>query len=383
MRRSLGAAVVVCVASATALLLAHAAPAQNAPNGPPAGQIAPAMNLEQIKTPPGLPSLTVTNAAGSVAHLFPTVARAAALRAQNTLYFGGDPPLVYHSGGSIMPTLTIYNIFWVPPTLQNGGSTGMSNSYGSLMIRLAQDYGGHGIDNNNTQYFQTIGATTTYIKNSGNFGAFFVDNSAYPASGCSDSATPGNCITDAQIQAEITKVMGIKGWTGGLTHIFMLYTSSGEGSCFDSTSTSCAYTQYCAYHGFISGSPDVIYSNMPFGDTTNCQEPGIPSPNGDAVADAVTTAASHEITEAVTDPLLNAWFTAGLGYEIGDLCAYDYGNSDTGTFNTYDSGKANQSWNGHFYELQTEFDNHAYAGTGNTKGCVQTGPFALGPSSGL
>lgn len=345
--------------------------------------IAPAMRLEEIKTPPGLPRLTVTNARGHVAHLFPTVNAAHALRAQNTLYFGGDPPLVYHTGGSIMPSVTIYNIFWVPAKLQNGGSTGMTTAYGLLMNRLATDYPGHGIDNNNTQYFQRIGTTTTFISNSGGFGGFFVDTSPYPASGCTDTATPGNCITDAQIQAEIQKAMTTKGWTGGLTNIFMLYTSSGEGSCFDSTSTSCAYTQYCAYHSFIPGTPDVIYANMPFGDTTDCQQPGIPSPNSNPVADAVTTAASHEISEAMTDPILDAWFTASSGFEIGDLCAYDYGNSDTGTFNTYDAGKANQSWNGHFYELQTEFDNHAYAVTAKVNGCVQTGPFALGPSSGL
>src|SRR5260370_4637021 len=37
----------------------------------------------------------------------------------------------------------------------------------------------------------------------------FVDNSPYPASGCTDIATPGNCITDAQIQAEIRKVIAL------------------------------------------------------------------------------------------------------------------------------------------------------------------------------
>lgn len=53
--------------------------------------------------------------------------------------------------------------------------------------------------------------------------------------------------------------------------MFLLFTSSGEGSCFDGTSTSCAYTQYCAYHGYF-GSPisPVIYGNMPYADLTYC-----------------------------------------------------------------------------------------------------------------
>ena len=87
---------------------------------------------------------------------------------------------------------------------------------------LLADYPFHGIDNNNTQYFQTVGSTTTYILNAGSFGGFAVDTSPYPASGCTDSFTLGNCITDAQIQAEIQKVMASKGWTGGLKNQFLL-----------------------------------------------------------------------------------------------------------------------------------------------------------------
>ena len=66
------------------------------------------------------------------------------------------------------------------------------------------------------------------------------------------------------------------------------------------------------------------------------------------------------MSEAITDPELNGWHNS-QGNEIGDLCEYNYGT------NTWDSGKANQMWNGRFYELQQEFDNHVSA-------CVQLGP---------
>lgn len=58
------------------------------------------------------------------------------------------------------------------------------------------------------------------------------------------------------------------------------------------------------------------------------------------------------MTEANTDPELDAWYSS-TGEEIGDLCAW--------TFDTlsWDSGLANQMWNGHFYDLQMEYDNHA------------------------
>jgi hypothetical protein len=104
----------------------------------------------------------------------------------------------------------------------------------------------------------------------------------------------------------------------------------------------------------------VVYSNQPYADTNFCQVPGTPSPTGDPNADAAVSVASHELTEAITDPELNAWFTA-QGNEIGDLCNFVYGT------NTWDSAKANQMWNGRFYELQMEWDNHL-------KKCVQVGP---------
>jgi hypothetical protein len=98
---------------------------------------------------------------------------------------------------------------------------------------------------------------------------------------------------------------------------------------------------------------------MPFGSLSACAA-GQPSPNGVAAADAVTDVASHEITEAITDPFLNAWFDSSAN-EIGDLCAYNYGT------NTWEGGLANEQWNGNFYEVQQQFDNHA-------GGCVQLGP---------
>jgi hypothetical protein len=293
----------------------------------------------------------------SIVHIFPTVSEAAALGIP-----GADSgPLLYHNG-PIISNLTTYAIFWLPSSgkLQNGGSTSMSAHYQTVQKNMLADYPGHGIDNNNTQYYQIVGTNTTYVHNSGSLAGSHVDTNPYPASGCTDSHTPGNCITDAQIRAEIQSVMSSQGWTGGINKIFLLFTSSGEGSCFTSSSTSCAYTQYCGYHGFLSGTTPVIFGNEPYGDTSACQIPGQPSPNSDPSADAAATVASHEVTEATTDPELNAWFT-GQGNEIGDLCNYDYGT------NTWDSSKANQMWNGHFYELQREFDNHVHA-------CVQVGP---------
>lgn len=290
---------------------------------------------------------------GNNIHIFPTVNHAPVLPPAG--------PLNYNGGPVMQPGASTFAIFWVPPKLQNGNPTGMTAHYQGVQKQMLTDYPGHSIGTNNTQYFQVVGGATQYIQNKGGLAGFFVDTAAYPASGCSDSATPGNCITDAQVQAEVTKVMGIKGWTAALNHMFLVFTSSGEGSCFDSSSTTCAYVQYCAYHGFFGpAATPTIYGNEPFGDLAVCQVPGTPSPTGDPLADAVASIATHELTEATTDPELDAWFDSS-GNEIGDLCNFNYGPL------TWDGGKANQMWNGHFYVLQMEFDNHA-------GGCVQVGP---------
>ena len=236
------------------------------------------------------------------AHMFPTVKRAAELGMLHGANQGSPPPpspaLIYHSGGVVMTgSLKFFGIFWIPAHLQNGGSTTLPSHYQNVLQNLLHDYPAHGIDNNNTQYYQTISGVTTYLQNAGELGGLYVDTNPYPASGCNDPDTPGNCVSDAQIQAEIQRVMTLKGWAGGISHMFLLFTSSGEGSC---NGTSCAYTDYCAYHGYINGSTPIIYGNEPFGNPTNCQEPGTPSPNNDPDADTAATAASHEMTEAIS-----------------------------------------------------------------------------------
>ena len=280
--------------------------------------------------------------------------------------------LTYH-GGPVMTTAVTYAIFWTPPTLQNGAATSLSTAYENIVSNFLSLYPGHGIANNNTQYYSTSGVGlfrfTNYITNTGSFGGSYVDTAPYPASSCSDPVTPSNCLSDSQIQAEVSKVMAIQGWTGGLNHIFFVYTGSGEGSC---SSAGCAYTDYCAYHGYFnSGSTPVLYGNMPYAAAGYCQLGTVP--NGAADGDAAANITSHELTEAMTDPELNAWYSAS-GSEIGDLCAWSYGT------NTWDSGLANQSWPvnistlylfGHppvyNFELQMEYNNH-------TASCVQVGP---------
>jgi hypothetical protein len=273
-----------------------------------------------------------------------------------------------------MQSVDIYAIFWLPASgqLQNGNPTVLPTDYQTDIKRFLTDWHTHGIANITTQYFQTVGSTTNYVQDAGSLAGSALDTSPYPASMCDDSDTPGNCITDAQIQQEIKNVMMAQGWTGGNNKIFLLFTSQGEGSC--DMPGSCAYTQFCGYHSVINGSPNIIYGNEPFASepfADGCVDPSTPSPNNNPAADKAISTASHELSEATTDPFIDGWFTTD-GKEIGDLCgAAELGTKESHGTNTWDNVAgvflANQSWNGDFYEVQEEFDNH-------TLTCKQVGP---------
>jgi hypothetical protein len=268
--------------------------------------------------------------------------------------------LVYHGGQVMRQQSNTYAIFWEPPKLQNGDPAYVDPDYNRLIKLYFKDIGGSGLYENNTQYYQTVDGKNQFIKNVSQLAGAWVDTADYPASGCNDPATPGNCLTDAQIRAEVQHAMQVNGWTASATNMFLVFTAKGEGSCF-TQGGSCAFTTYCAYHG-ASGA--TIYANMPYGATQSratrksCTRK-LHFPNN-VDADIETNITSHEQIEAVTDPYLNAWYDPS-GQEIGDLCVYNYGTLDE------DGGVANQQWNGHYYLMQMEWDNAQAA-------CVQEGP---------
>jgi hypothetical protein len=270
----------------------------------------------------------------------------------------GTPPLLYH-GGPIMKTDKNYAIFWNPPHLQTGvASAGITSAYKSLIARWFKDAGATGVYATTHQY-TGLGAHPT----STSFGASYVDTAPFPAGHCTDAKTGANCITDADVQAEVHKIANAHGFGPSNARSFFVYTPQGEGSCFDSGGSSCAYTQYCAYHGpsVVNGAV-TLYANMPFPTTPHgtggpfCYFPknaGVQTyPNNNINADAVINVTSHEQMESVTDPQVNfnsAWFDSS-GFENGDECGFEFGP------NTLTNG-GDVSGNGHTYEVQQEWSN--------------------------
>jgi len=270
--------------------------------------------------------------------------------------------LIYH-GGPVMsgPTRSIA-IFWHPSHLQSGAQARISDGYDGVLRRYLTDVGGKGLYGIASQYGGIRDASSLF--------ATFHDTSRYPASQCpaafATKTQRTNCLTDAQIQAEVRKVMKARHLAGGLRQVFFVFLSRGEYTCIDRTAcflypvNSAGLPQgYCAYHSYFrAGSRNVVYADMPYGNTPFSSKAGSARsicaaqsafPN-DRAGDIEASMTSHEQLEAVTDPLLSAWWDSN-GLEIGDKCAYDT------TGSTLDGGIADELWAGHFYALQTEWDN--------------------------
>ena len=108
----------------------------------------------------GGPELNQPDGNGNWAHILPTLQTSSAAVGATD-----NGPLLYHAGGSVMPRLNIYVIFWKPAKLQNGEPATMSAVYTKVLGNFAADYVGHSISTILTQYYQTIGGVTTYISN--------------------------------------------------------------------------------------------------------------------------------------------------------------------------------------------------------------------------
>jgi hypothetical protein len=170
-----------------------------------------------------------------------------------------------------------------------------------------------------TQYYDGAGS----ISYSSSFGGSYVDTGGLPANGCSDAYT-SVCVSDSQLRAEIAKDIAAAGWTAGADKMFLLFTARGVGSCY--SSSSCAFSQYCAYHSsFSSGGASVIYANQPYADTVPAACDAGQRPNNDD-ADATINVASHEHNEAITDWQGTAWYDR-RGYKNGDKCAWNFGTA--------------------------------------------------------
>jgi hypothetical protein len=303
----------------------------------------------------------------------------------------GTPPLLFH-GGNVMMTpqtgpLIITPIFWGPP--------GHPMALGYKDILLNYFYAVAAASGRPTNVFSVLPeyyGANGQIQYRMRTGFPIFDSNPLPASGCTVASTDTTgiyadgtgynaCLDDAQLQAEINTVTAANGLPRNLTHIYVLYLPKHVESCFiaGSTTTSanaCTINYqpsaaYCAYHNIAVSNAiyaampyPIYYSNTGFTCGTEFNFGTIQAPNGNPDPDVEISPTSHEISEAITDPdVMTGWYDSS-GFEIGDECAYVFGQVQGLPGHLW-----NQSINGLHFLTQEEFSNRDFAVTG--EGCVQ------------
>ena len=263
-----------------------------------------------------------------------------------------------YNGGPVMPSNTNYPVYWAPT-----GSPEYPADYqpgvDQYLEALAHDSGGvANVDSVSAQYNDAAGEFASY---SSKFGGALIDTDPYPANGCKQATI---CLTDAQLQTELTSFVKAHGLPMDLTHEYFLLTPPGVEDCFTAAGAECSAGSnrpvYCAYHGDITVPGGVIvYANDPYvTGNFGCDDGNHPNGTSDG---ALEGGLSHEHNESITDPEPNnAWTDyGGTGGEIGDKCRTFEEGTEFGTAlgTASDGAKYNQVIDGHLYWYQQEWSN--------------------------
>jgi Invasin, domain 3 len=270
--------------------------------------------------------------------------------------------------------LTITPIYWAPdgysfpssyPTIINQYLTDIAADSGKSSNTFAID----------TEYYQ-MGSDGSKQNVSYNVkaGTPITVNDAFPqtATPCDVHAPFTACVNAAQIQSELSSVLAANNLPADLNDLYVVLFPPGV-QTFEANSRSLEV--YCGIHQSfqVSNGGWVIYADEPYFSQPGCSGGG-QAPNGDPVADAEVSVLSHELSEAITDPLSSAasWVDSA-GNEIGDECNFNFGPPAGSTDpNNPQTTEYNQVINGHYYYAQTMFSNAAFAAAGSAKGCIAT-----------
>ena len=129
----------------------------------------------------------------------------------------------------------------------------------------------------------------------------------------------GTSVTDAAIQAFLKQQIGKNGVPKVTANtLYFIFVPPGVRVVMGG-SASCQ--AFCGYHSDIGGK--TFYAVMPYPGCTGC--------TGDlSVIDALTSTSSHELCEAITDPVPGLGWYDDTNGEVGDICGWE-----TKTIGTY------------------------------------------------
>ncbi len=236
--------------------------------------------------------------------------------------------MVYH-GGPVMHGAAVTPIFW-------GSSWTNSSFAGDKISGMSLFYAGIGgskYANTTTEYTDGSGQVTTDISTS----TPIIDNSAGPKKAPSTST----------VLAKVCSLISSPRADG----YYPVYVDLPRGS-----------NGYCAWHSAgTCGGKTVQFAFFFLLDGDPGCDPGASATlNHSQGLSALANVAGHELSEALTDPHLNAWYDRS-GAENADKCAWTFGSLSV-TFANGSKWKIQGNWSNAAYNSKSGYD-HA--------GCIQ------------
>lgn len=142
--------------------------------------------------------------------------------------------------------------------------------------------------------------------------------------------SPGSSVSDTAIQAFLKEqIAAAKIPKSTANTLYFVYVPPNVRVVMGGSSSCQAF---CGYHSAIGRT--VFYAVMPYPGCTGCV-------GGLALLDALTSTSSHELCEAITDPIPGeGWYDDANG-EIGDICAWETKKVGAYTVQLEWSNKAN------------------------------------------
>ena len=195
-----------------------------------------------------------------------------------------------YRGGPLLPAVQVFNFFW-------------GTAWEGQQAPLVQSI---------NQFFDNV-LTSPLIDQLGEYSVAGMTIGHGSRTGAVILSTdPPSTIADADVQAliqqEISNDSAVPQPTANT--LYFVYLPPGITISL-AGGTSCS--SFCGYHSDINGK--IFYAVMPYPDCAGCT-------GALSVTDALTSTSSHELCEAITDPVPGqGWYDDQNG-EIGDICAW-------------------------------------------------------------
>ena len=215
------------------------------------------------------------------------------------------PVILYHGGPVMSASTTIYIVYY-------GSFTATQHD---ILDTFLENIGGSPAFNVNTEYYDSA---NQFVQN--------VLNYTPATDSYNDAYSLGTSLSGSFVTTILHNAVSGGHLPADANGIYLLTVSPD---------VKLPKTVWCAYHTHttaIVAGEDIKYAlaaDPPASILNSCSGNiatygDATSPNGDIGMDEVVDSLIHELSETVTDPDINAWYTKG-GQEVGDLCNFVYG----------------------------------------------------------